>query len=69
MFWYLATPYVKFPGGLAAAFVAACEQYALLIRAGVPAFCPIAHSHGAAVHGGIDPAADEGRRRFGGAQG
>ena len=54
-FYYLATPYSKFPGGIEAAYRAACEQQALLIRAGVPTFCPIAHTHGAAVHGGIDP--------------
>ena len=54
-FWYLATPYTKFPGGIEAAYCAACEQTALLMRAGIPVFSPISHTHGVAVHGGIDP--------------
>lgn len=52
-YWYLATPYSKFPSGQKAAYRAACEQQALLIRAGIPVFCPIAHTHGPAVHGNI----------------
>ena len=47
-FWYLATPYSKFPGGLDAAYVEACKAQALLIKAGVPVFCPISHTHGPA---------------------
>lgn len=58
-FYYLATPYSKFPGGIEAAYVAACEQAAVLVRAGVPVFCPIAHTHGPAIHGGIDPLSHE----------
>lgn len=54
-FYYLATPYSKYPDGIEAAFVVACEQTAILVNAGVPVFCPIAHTHGVAVHGGIDP--------------
>ena len=54
-FWFLSTPYSKFPGGLDAAYRAACEQTALLVRAGIPCFSPIAHTHGIAVHGDIDP--------------
>jgi Domain of unknown function (DUF1937) len=54
-FFYLATPYSKYPGGTEAAYIAACEQAALLIQRGVPVFCPIAHTHGVAVHGRIDP--------------
>jgi len=53
--WYLATPYTKFPGGINEAYVAACQQHALLLQAGVTVFCPIGHTHGPAVHGGIDP--------------
>jgi hypothetical protein len=52
-FWYLATPYSKYPGGLEAAYIAACEQTGLLINAGVPVFSPIAHSHGPAIHARI----------------
>lgn len=54
-FYYLATPYSKFPDGINAAFRAACEQTALLVRSGIPVFCPIAHTHPVAIHGGIDP--------------
>lgn len=50
-YWYLATPYTKYPAGTEAAFVLACEQTALLILAGVPVFSPIAHTHPVAVHG------------------
>ena len=45
MFWYLASPYSKYPEGTQAAFEMACWQAGLLIRAGVPVFSPIAHSH------------------------
>jgi hypothetical protein len=44
-FHYLATPYSRYPGGLDAAFRAASTQAAMLLSAGVPVFCPIAHSH------------------------
>lgn len=54
-FWYLATPYSRFPGGTERAFIEACEQAAVLLKAGVNAFSPIAHSHPIAHHGGIDP--------------
>lgn len=52
---YLATPYSKYPEGVEAAYRLACEQTALLIRSGVAVFSPIAHTHGVAVHGRIDP--------------
>ena len=52
-FWYLASPYDKFPGGHEAAYVEAVNAAALLLRARVPVFCPIAHSHPIATVGGI----------------
>jgi hypothetical protein len=55
MFWYLATPYSKYPGGIVRAFSDACREAALLIRAGIPVYCPIAHTHPIAIHGDIDP--------------
>lgn len=55
MFYYLASPYSKYPGGLDEAYRVACRAAALLIKAGVPVFAPIAHSHGPAMLGGIDP--------------
>lgn len=54
-FFYLATPYSKYADGLDAAFTDAAQQAALLVRAGVPVFSPIAHSHPIAMQGGIDP--------------
>lgn len=54
-FHYLASPYTAHPDGLEVAYREACEASALLVRAGIPVFCPIAHSHGIAVLGGIDP--------------
>jgi len=54
-FWYLATPYSKYPGGLDAAFRLACEETARLIKADVPVYSPIAHSHPVAVAGDMDP--------------
>jgi hypothetical protein len=55
MFWYLATPYSKYHGGIYEASRAASREAAVLIRAGVPVFCPIAHSHPIAINGGLDP--------------
>ena len=58
-FWYLASPYSKYSAGIFAAYADACQQAALLVRAGVPVFSPIAHSHGIAEFGEIDPADHE----------
>lgn len=54
-YWYLATPYTKFPGGIESAFVMACEATAQFIRARVPVHSPIAHTHPVAKYGNIDP--------------
>ena len=57
MFWYLATPYRKFPGGLDAAWRLACDQTAAFVTAGIPVFSPIAHFHGVGRSPacGVDP--------------
>ena len=44
-FYYLATPYAKHPGGVDVAAEDAARAAAILLEAGVPVFCPIAHSH------------------------
>lgn len=54
-FWYLATPYTKFPGGIDAAFKMAAHAAARCVRYGLPIFSPIAHTHPIAIEGGIDP--------------
>jgi hypothetical protein len=52
-YWYIATPYSKYAGGMLAAFHEAIEFTADLMRAGSPAFSPIAHSHPVATHGAL----------------
>jgi hypothetical protein len=54
-YWYLATPYSKYADGLEEAFKAACRQAGVLIRAGVPVFSPIAHTHPIAAEFSMDP--------------
>ena len=54
-FWYLATPYSGHPDGLLSAHQDACEEAAVLLLAGINVFCPIAHSHSIAIHGGLNP--------------
>lgn len=54
-YWYLATPYSKYPAGLERAFVEACRNVGVLIKSGVKVYCPIAHTHPVAVHSGMDP--------------
>lgn len=52
---YLATPYTKFPGGIEAAFAAACDLTARLTQTGIIVYSPIAHSHAVAKVGKLDP--------------
>ena len=54
-FYYLATVYTQHPDGLDVAHMDACKAAAQLMAAGVPVFCPIAHSHHVAAHGELDP--------------
>ena len=44
-YWYLATPYTKYPWGLDAAFTRACGVAAKFLDEGIPIYSPIAHSH------------------------
>lgn len=54
-FYYLSTPYSKFHMGLHAAYEMACEQRALFVKARIPCFSPIVHSHAVALYGDLDP--------------
>jgi hypothetical protein len=54
-YFYLATPYSKYPDGLQAAFVEAAANAAVLIRRGLRVYSPIAHTHPIAAAGKIDP--------------
>jgi hypothetical protein len=55
-FWYLATPYSKYPDGLEAAFQEACRVTAWFIRRKIPCYCPIAETHALAHNSDLDPA-------------
>ena len=54
-YFYVATPYSKYQGGRESAHRDACAQTALLIKAGVPVYSPIAMTHPIAVHSDLDP--------------
>ena len=54
-FFYLATPYSKYPGGLTLAFDMACRAQGRCVKAGIPTFCPIVHTHPVAMIASIDP--------------
>lgn len=54
-FWYLASPYTKYPGGWHEAFEAAAYNAALLVDKGINIFSPITHSHPMAMRGEISP--------------
>ena len=54
-YFYLASVYSRYPAGIDAAFIVACKVAARFIKAGVPVFSPISHSHHIAIHGDIDP--------------
>ena len=51
-FWYLASPYTKYPYGVEAAFQEVAKNAALLVLAKVPVFCPITHTHPLAMYVG-----------------
>ncbi len=44
-FWYLASPYMRYPRGKDAAFEDVAEQAALLLQAGVYVVSAITHGH------------------------
>ena len=54
-YWYLATPYSKWPGGIEDASFIASELAGLLLLEGVNVFSPIAHSHAISQAAKIDP--------------
>ena len=53
-YWYVATPYTRFPAGLEAAFVLAARSAGDLMKEGIPVYAPIAHTHPVAVYGEMD---------------
>lgn len=54
-FSYLATPYSRYQKGIEAAYEDACKLTAVLLTTGVKTYSPIAHTHGIAIHGNLDP--------------
>jgi Domain of unknown function (DUF1937) len=54
-FWFLGSPYSKYPGGLDAAFDEVVRVRGRLVVAGIPVFSPIIHSHPVALDCDIDP--------------
>jgi len=54
-YWYLGSPYSAHPDGIHVAFAQVVEARGLLIRAVVPCFSPIIHSHMVALMCGMDP--------------
>jgi hypothetical protein len=55
-FWYLGSPYSKFPGGMDEASREVSRLAGEMILAGIPVFAPISHSHAIAEASRIDPA-------------
>ena len=55
-YWYLATPYSKYPAGMDEAARLAAVAAAWFVKHGIPVFSPIVHTHPIAQHGGINPA-------------
>lgn len=54
-YWYVASPYSKYPGGMEEAFEEVSRAAGFLVEAGLSVFAPITHSHPIAKHGHIDP--------------
>lgn len=54
-YWYLASPYSKYPAGIEVAFQDICRIAGRLITLGVRVYSPIAHTHPIATYGDIDP--------------
>lgn len=54
-FWYFASPYSKYPGGIEAAFEEVSKGAAKFIAEGVRLYCPIAHTHPIAIYGKLNP--------------
>lgn len=54
-YYYLASPYSKYPDGIDAAFIEVCRAAGYLVSRGVRVYCPIAHTHPIAIHSNQDP--------------
>lgn len=54
-YFYLASPYSKYPKGTQAAYEEICQVAGSLLQKGLPVFCPILHSHPLVAQGLILP--------------
>ena len=54
MYYYLATPYSKYPGGRCAAFTDAASLTGELLKRGYYVHSPIVHGHPASVQASLD---------------
>ncbi len=54
-YWYLASPYSKYPAGLERAFQVVAAGAAVLIKNDIKVYSPIAHTHPIAIYGKMDP--------------
>lgn len=54
-YWYLGSPYSKYPLGLEAAFNDICFIAGKFAQEGIPVYSPIAHTHPIAHRAGINP--------------
>lgn len=54
-YWYLASPYSKYRYGMDAAWRRVCGVTGRLVKAGVPVYSPIAHTHPVALYSYMDP--------------
>ena len=50
-FWYLASPFSRYEQGRPAAWLAATENVALLLKHDVPTFSPVVHFHPISICG------------------
>lgn len=44
-FWYLGSPYSKYPSGRLQAYIDIMKHMAICLKAGIKVFCPIVHTH------------------------
>jgi len=53
-YFYLASPYTKYPSGIEDAFAEVCCAAAWCLKNGIIVYSPIAHTHPVADFGGLD---------------
>ena len=54
-YWYVGSPYSKYPDGIEMAHREICRIMGEFAKAGIPAYSPIAHTHPIAMAANLDP--------------